>query len=305
SALEKIRNKASQIPLIFGISSPKIASYVLEGYKNGRPILYGATEENFSDIAEIAKRYNVPVGVIAKGVEKVFFITETLRTKGVEDLVIDTQPQTAIELLRDNTIIRRAALKGVKALGYPIITFANRDDEFYETVMASVGILKYSSIVVLSSILKWKNLILFTLRQNIYSDPQIPMQVRQDIYKVGNPDGNSPLIITTNFALTYFLVKSEIENSKVPTWLAIMDCDGLSVLTAWAAGKFSASRIAQFIKESEVEKKLNNRELIIPGYVAMLKAAIEDKLPGWKVIVGPKEASGIPTFLRNYIRSKH
>ncbi len=130
------------------------------------------------------------------------------------------------------------------------------------------------------------------------------MQVKQDIYKIGEPDGSSPIIVTTNFALTYFLVKGEIENSKVPTWLAIMDCDGLSVLTAWAAGKFSANKIAQFIKDSGIEEKINHRELIIPGYVAMLKGAIEDKLPGWKVIIGTKEASGIPAFLKNYVRDR-
>lgn len=218
-------------------------------------------------------------------------------SSGFDKLLIDTQPESAIELLTDNTIIRRASLKKrVRALGFPIVTVLKEDDPFYETVLASVAILKYSSVVVLNEIPRWKNLILFTLRQNIYSDPQVPMQVKQDIYKVGEPDESSPIIVTTNFALTYFLVKGEIENSKVPAWLAIMDCDGLSVLTAWAAGKFSASKIAQFIKESGIEERLNHRELIIPGYVAMLKGAIEDKLPDWKVIVGTKEASGIPAF---------
>lgn len=179
-----------------------------------------------------------------------------------------------------------------------------RDSEFYETVTASLAILKYSSIIVLNSTPKWKNLILFTLKQNIYSDPQVPMQVKQDIYRVGEADDMSPIIITTNFALTYFLVKGEIENSKIPTWLGIMDCDGLSVLTAWAAGKFSAGKIAQFIKESGMEEKLTHKELIIPGYVAMLKGAIEDKLPQWRVVIGPKEASALPAFLRNYMRNR-
>lgn len=325
-ALDKINAKAPHLPLIFGITDPEIASSVLENFKRGRPILYAATEDNFSEMAEVAKKYNVPLAVSARGIEKILALTEALKAKGVEDLIIDTKPESAGELLRDNTIIRRAALKkGVRALGYPIITFASlpsraeeiakpqalamtlqgtSSENFYETLIASVGILKYSSIVVLSSIPKWKNLVLFTLKQNIYSDPQVPMQVKEDIYRVGEPDAQSPLIITTNFALTYFLVKGEIENSKIPAWLAIMDCDGLSVLTAWAAGKFSASKIAQFIKERGIEEKLNHRELIIPGYVAMLKGAIEDKLPGWKVVVGTKEASGIPAFLRNYVRSK-
>lgn len=304
-SLEKINSKSNQIPFIFGIKNPDVAEEVLKNVKNQRPILFGANETNISEVSDIAKKFDVPLVVSAKGIQKIIPLIEIARSKGVEDLIIDTIPQTAGEILTDNTIIRRTALKKVlKSLGYPIITFADRDNDFYETVIASLAILKYSSIVVLSSIPKWKNLTLFTLKQNIYSDPQVPMQVKQDIYKIGEPDGNSPVIVTTNFALTFFLVKGEIENSKVPTWLAIMDCDGLSVLTAWAAGKFSASRVAQFIKESRIEEKLNHRELIIPGYVAMLKGAIEEKLSGWKVIVGTKEASGIPAFLRNYMRNR-
>ncbi|MDI6865883.1 acetyl-CoA decarbonylase/synthase complex subunit gamma [Thermodesulfovibrio yellowstonii] len=303
--LDKIINKAFDLPLILGISKPEVATKALEKLKGSRPILSGATSENINEMSEIAQKYNVPLVITDKGIEKVIKLVEIAHSAGVQDLVIDTQPKSAKELLMDNTLIRRAALKkGIRLLGYPIITFANRDDNFYETVIASLAILKYSSIVVLSNIPKWKNFILFTLKQNIYSDPQVPMQVKQDIYKVGEPNENSPIIVTTNFALTYFLVKGEIENSKIPAWLAIMDCDGLSVLTAWAAGKFSASKIAQFIKESGIEEKLNHKELIIPGYVAMLKGAVEDKLPGWKVIVGTKEASGIPAFLRNYARSK-
>ncbi|GAB6184209.1 acetyl-CoA decarbonylase/synthase complex subunit gamma [Thermodesulfovibrio hydrogeniphilus] len=303
-ALKKITEKA-EIPLILGTDFPEISDKALDFLKNQRPILSYATEDNFAQMAEVAKKYNVPLGVSAKGIENVISLVEKVKEKGVEDIIIDTQPSTAGALLRDNTIIRRVALKkGFRTLGYPIITFLNADDDFYETVLASLSILKYSSIVVLSGISSWKNLILFTLKQNIYSDPQVPMQVKQDIYKIGEPDENSPLIVTTNFALTYFLVKGEIENSKVPAWLAIMDCDGLSVLTAWAAGKFSASKIAQFIKESGIEDKINHRELIIPGYVAMLKGAIEDKLKDWKVIVGTKEASAIPAFLKNYVREK-
>lgn len=305
NALNIINSKAKNISLILGITNPENAKSIMLDIKNHRPILYGATEGNVLEMAEVAKCFNLPLVITAKGIEKVITLVEIARSRGVEDLLIDSQPQNVGELLRDNTIIRRSTLKkGLRVLGYPIITFAKRGDDFYETVIASAAILKYSSIVVLSSIPKWKNFVLFTLRQNIYSDPQVPMQVKQDIYKIGEPDGNSPIIVTTNFALTYFLVKGEIENSKVPAWLAIMDCDGLSVLTAWAAGKFSASKIAQFIKESGIEEKLNHRELIIPGYVAMLKGVIEDKLPGWKVIIGTKEASGIPAFLRNYVRNK-
>ena len=164
--------------------------------------------------------------------------------------------------------------------------------------MASLAIAKYSSIVVMSSIEKWKNLALFTLRQNIYTDPQVPMQVEQKIYNVGEPTPDSPLMITTNFSLTYFIVSGEVENSKVASRLAVMDCEGLSVLTAWAAGKFTASKIAQFIQESGIENEIKHKELIIPGYVAILSGAIEEKLPGWKITVGPREANGLPAFLK-------
>ncbi len=140
--------------------------------------------------------------------------------------------------------------------------------------------MKYASIIILSNVEKWKMLALLSLRQNIYTDPQVPMQVAQNVYKVGDAKDNSPLMITTNFSLSYFIVRGEVENSKVPSWLAVMDNEGLSVLTAWAAGKFTASKIAQFITDSGVEKNIKHKELIIPGYVAVLSGALEEKLPG-------------------------
>jgi len=173
-----------------------------------------------------------------------------------------------------------------------------RDDSLVEALLAAVGIAKYSSIIVVNSVEKWKNLALFTMRQNIYTDPQVPMQVEQKIYNIGEPKPESPLMITTNFSLTYFIVSGEIENSKVASRLAVMDSEGLSVLTAWAAGKFTASKIAQFITESGIEKEMSHKELIIPGYVAILSGSIEDKLPGWKITVGPREANALPAFLK-------
>jgi len=218
---------------------------------------------------------------------------------GVEDIIIDSGAKSARQIIEHNTLIRRSALKkNFKPLGYPVINLCQREDQLLEALIGALGVMKYSSIVVLSSAEKWKNLVLFTLRQNIYTDPQVPMQVEQKIYRIGEPRPESPLLITTNFSLTYFIVSGEIENSKVPSRLAVMDCEGLSVLTAWAAGKFTAAKIAQFIKESGIENEISHRELIIPGYVAILSGAIEEKLPGWKVTVGPREANGIPAFLR-------
>lgn len=300
SVIRMIREKAPEIPLILNVSDPAIAEAGLKIVADQRPLLYGAKEDNAEAMANLAKSYKVPLGITAKGLESLSVLTEKIKGLGVEDIVIDSGARSAKEIIEDNTLIRRAAIKkNFKPLGYPVITFANREDQILETLIAALGITKYSSIVVLSSIEKWKSLALFTLRQNIYTDPQVPMQVEQKIYKIGEPTPESPLLITTNFSLTYFIVSGEIENSKVPSRLAVMDSEGLSVLTAWAAGKFTASKIAQFIQESGIEKEVSHRELIIPGYVAILSGAIEEKLPGWKVTVGPREANGLPAFLRS------
>lgn len=300
SVIRMIKEKAPGIPLILNVSDPAIAEAGLKIVSDQRPLLYGAKEDNAEAMANLAKNYKVPLGITAKGLESLSVLTEKIKGLGVEDIVIDSGARSAKEIIEDNTLIRRAAIKkNFKPLGYPVITFANREDQILETLIAALGITKYSSIVVLSSIEKWKSLALFTLRQNIYTDPQVPMQVEQKIYKIGEPTPESPLLITTNFSLTYFIVSGEIENSKVPSRLAVMDSEGLSVLTAWAAGKFTASKIAQFIQESGIEKEVSHRELIIPGYVAILSGAIEEKLPGWKVTVGPREANGLPAFLRS------
>lgn len=300
SVVKMIKEKAPEIPLILNASNPAVAESGLKIVADKRPLLYGANVENAEAMANLAKNYKVPLGVTAKGLESLSTLTEKIKGFGVEDLVIDSGARSAKEILQDNTFIRRAAIKkNFKPLGYPVITFANREDRMLETLIASLGVTKYSSIVVLSSVEKWKSLVLFTLRQNIYTDPQVPMQVEQKIYKIGEPTTESPLLITTNFSLTYFIVSGEIENSKVPSRLAVMDCEGLSVLTAWAAGKFTASKIAQFIQESGVENEISHRELIIPGYVAILSGAIEEKLQGWKITVGPREANGLPAFLRS------
>jgi acetyl-CoA decarbonylase/synthase complex subunit gamma len=293
---------APEIPVILCTEIPESAEVSIKIYKDNKPILYGADRNNYTYMTEIAKKYNVILGVksVSQSLEELTDLTEKIKSLGVQDLIIDSGARRASQILEHNTLIRRAAIKkNFKPLGYPIITFAQRDDSLLETLIAAIGVAKYSSIVVLSNIEKWKNLALFTLRQNIYTDPQVPMQVEQKIYKIGEPTPESPLMITTNFSLTYFIVSGEIENSKVPSYLAVMDCEGLSVLTAWAAGKFTASKIAQFIKESGIENSINHRELIIPGYVAILSGALEDKLDGWKITVGPREANGIPAFLRS------
>jgi acetyl-CoA decarbonylase/synthase complex subunit gamma len=177
-------------------------------------------------------------------------------------------------------------------------------DKMMQLAMASLFIEKYASIIVLSDIDYSIALPMFALRQNIYTDPQRPMRIEQGVYKVGPADETSPLLVTVDFALTYFIVSGEVERSKVPSWILIPDAGGYSVLTAWASGKFNGKSIAKAVKDFEVENRLKTRELIIPGKVAVLKSDIEDALPGWKVIVGTEEAAALPRFLKDYRQSK-
>ncbi|MDA8170928.1 MAG: acetyl-CoA decarbonylase/synthase complex subunit gamma [Nitrospiraceae bacterium] len=291
--------KAPEMPVIISTQNPEAAEAALSQFAGKKAVLYGANAGNLQAMAEKAKAAKAALGIAAKNIDELCELTEKAKTLGIEDMVLDPGARSAGEILRDNTYIRRAALKkNFKPLGYPVITFANRQDTMLEALVAGLAVEKYASIVVVGSAEKWKNLALFSLRQNIYTDPQVPMQVQQNIYKIGEPGPKAPFLITTNFSLTYFIVSGEIENSKVPCRLAVMDSEGLSVLTAWAAGKFTASKIAQFITESGVEGELDQRELIIPGYVAILSGSIEDKLAGWKITVGPREANGIPAFLK-------
>ena len=300
AAVKTVAAKAPAVPLIISTANPAAAEAAVKIVADKRPILFGADESNADAMANVAKANKAILGVSAKGLDALSALTEKIKGLGVEDMVIDGGARSAKEILRDNTLVRRSAIKkNFKPLGYPVITFAQRDDSMLEALVASLGIAKYASIVVVNSIEKWKNLALFTLRQNIYTDPQVPMQVEQKIYKLGEPTPDSPLMITTNFSLTYFIVSGEAENSKVPCRLAVMDSEGLSVLTAWAAGKFTASKIAAFIQESGIENEIKHRELIIPGYVAILSGSIEEKLPGWKVTVGPREANALPAFLKS------
>ena len=300
TAANIVAAEAPGVPVIINTENPQAAEAAIKLFADKRPMLYGANASNAEAMANIAKSSKAILGVVANGLNELCDLTEKVKGLGVEDMVIDSGARKAKEVIESNTLIRRAAVKkNFKPLGYPVINFMQREDSLHETLLAGLGVTKYASIIVLSSIEKWKNLVLFALRQNIYTDPQVPMQVEQKIYNIGEPKPESPFLITTNFSLTYFIVSGEIENSRVPCRLAVMDCEGLSVLTAWAAGKFTASKIAQFIADSGIEKDVATKELILPGYVAILSGAIEEKMPGWKVTVGPREANALPAYLKS------
>jgi acetyl-CoA decarbonylase/synthase, CODH/ACS complex subunit gamma len=302
AASKTVAAKAAGVPVIINTTNAQAAEAAVKVFVGGKPVIYGANAGNLDAMAAIAKNNGAILGIAAANIEELSVLTEKAKGMGVEDLVVDSGARAAKDIIGNNTLIRRAAIKkSFKPLGYPIINFAQRECNMTEALVAGVCVAKYASIVVLSSVEKWKNLALFTLRQNIYTDPQVPMQVEQKIYNIGEPKPDSPILITTNFSLTYFIVSGEIESCRIPCRLAVIDAEGLSVLTAWAAGKFSAGKIAAFITESGLDKEISKKELVIPGYVAILSGAIEDKLPDWKITVGPREANAIPTFLKSRV----
>ncbi len=274
----------------------------LSACEGKKPLVYGATSENLDELLPLVKGKAALV-LSAGNLDDLAVMSEKAVGAGVEDLILDPAPANAREALERLTLIRRLAVKkNFKPFGFPIFMSAVNDDPQLENALATIGTMKYASVILLGELRDWEMLGLLTGRLNIYTDPQKPMQVDQKVYEIGSVNGDSPFIVTTNFALTYFIVAGEIENSRVATRLAVQDVEGLSVLTAWAAGKFTASKIAEFIKESGVEGSLSRKEVILPGYVSVLSGALEDKLgDGWKVVVGPREANQLPQFLKSRV----
>ncbi len=274
----------------------------IEACKFKRPLIYAATADNVDAYGALAKENDLPLAVRADSVEGLIALTDKLRDMGLKQLVIDSGSREIKQALQDQINIRRAALKGGnRSLGYPTIAFPCEmaDNLDMEGLIASMFVAKYGAIVVMSD---FASEILFPLlleRLNIYTDPQRPMTVTEGIYPINNPDENAPVMVTTNFALTYFIVSGEIEGSKMPAWLLVKDTEGLSVLTAWAAGKFAGDEVGMFVKKCGIEDKVKNKELIIPGYAASIVGEVEEELSGWTITVGPREAPHIPAFLKS------
>jgi acetyl-CoA decarbonylase/synthase complex subunit gamma len=267
-----------------------------------RPLIYAATAANADAYGALAKENNLPLAIKADSVEALIPLTKKFTEMGLKDLVIDPGSREIKAALEDQIGIRRSALKDAnRAVGFPTITFpcemaSNLD---MEALIAGMLVAKYGGIVILSDFTGESIFPLLLERLNIYTDPQRPMTVTEGIYEIGNPDENSPVFVTTNFALTYFIVSGEIEGSKVPSWLLIKDSEGLSVLTAWAAGKFAGDDVGAFIKKSGIADKVKHREVIIPGYAAAIAGDLEEELSGWTVTIGPREAAHIPGFIKS------
>ena len=266
-------------------------------------ILDGATPDNWEAMNEVATAAGVTLGVWAENISDLYDTVKKLEGKGNKNLVLDVTGNTAKETLANAVLVRRTAIKdGDRTFGYPsIVNVAKlaKGDAHLQTAYASMFTEKYASIIVMEDMSMAQALPLYGLRQNIFTDPQKPMKVEAKIYPLNGADENSPCALTVDFALTYFLVSGELERSNQPVNLIITDASGMSVLTAWAAGKFSSSTVKKTFEQLDIENKIKNRTLIIPGKVAVMKGEIQEKLPGWNVVVGPAEAVQLPKYMKD------
>ena len=291
----------SDANIILMSDKPDVLAAGLKACADKKPLLYAATKDNADAVAALAKESGCAVAARADNLDDLAALTTKLAAAGLKNIVIDSGSRTIRQAFQDQVVIRSAALnKKFRALGYPTIVFPAEmtDNPLKEAMIAAMFVAKYAGIIVLSD---FKGESLFPLlveRLNIYTDPQRPLATTQGIYEINNPTENSPLMVTSNFSLTYFIVSGEIENSKVPSYLYVKDTEGLSVMTSWAAGKFSADIIGPAIKKSGVEAKIKHRKLIIPGYIAAESGGLEEELPGWEIMVGPRDASHLTPYLK-------
>ena len=266
------------------------------------PLVHGVTKENVAELGPFSVRAKLPVCVCGRTIDDVFELAQKLSDMGQRDIVLDVPAENPAALIQQNTVMRKAALlSSVKQMGYPMINFITGRPSVEGVIAdASSLICKYASVLVIDKMEKEALLPLLMLRQNIYTDPQKPIQVDPGIYKVGEATPDSPFVVTTNFSLTYFIVSGELENAGVPVNLVIVDCEGMSVLTAWAARKFNGEKIGAFFKSKDVDKQYTARKVIIPGYVASISGELEEAMPGWEVCVGPQEASDIAPYMKRF-----
>lgn len=298
AAIDAVRQNSKK-PIILLVTDENLAKAGIEATQGTRPLLYAADAGNWENMATIAKEAGVPLALKADSLEDATAISGNLKTAGLEDLVLDLGMRSYLDSLDAFTKVRRLAIKqNFRALGFPLISFPGEGEGVDESLMVAQHIAKYGGFIVLDSFDPGSLYPLLVLRQNIYTDPQKPIQVQPGIYEINNPDADSPLMVTTNFSITYFSVANEVEGSGNKGWLLVADAEGMSVLTAWAAGKFDAERIAKDVKAFNVEDKINHRKLILPGQVSVLSGELEEELPGWEIMVGPREAVDIGSYLK-------
>ncbi|MEZ4641216.1 MAG: acetyl-CoA decarbonylase/synthase complex subunit gamma [Chloroflexota bacterium] len=292
----------SHLPLIL-VGEVDTLQAGLDKLNDGKLLLAHATAANWESMAALAKTHKAALAVQAATIDEMVDLAVKIKGAGVDDIVLSPAQRSLHGTLTANTTARRMALKKTfRDLGYPILSFpGDVGDPDMEIMLAAQAIGKYSSFVVLDHFSPENVYPLLVLRENIYTDPQKPIQVQPGLYEINDPGPAAPLLVTTNFSITYFSVANEVESAGLPAWLLVCDAEGMSVLTAWAAGKFDAERIAKDVKRFNVPDKINEKRLVLPGHVAVLSGELEEELPDWQVRVGPREAVDLPAFLKQAI----
>jgi len=290
-------------PLVLRSPDAEALALAAASVKGSRSVLCAPSPQAAAQLWPVAKENDHALALTAPDLNQLIALTAEIKARGFNDLFLQFSTSSLAEQFQTNSIARRAALKdGFKPLGFPTLRFVDTGNLLDDTIEATNEITKYGGICVLPGFDAAQMASLMTLRLNIFTDPQKPIQVEPKVYAIGEPKPDSPIFVTTNFSLTYFIVSGEIENCGISAWLVVPECEGMSVLTAWAAGKFSGASIAKFVSESGFEKQVTRRELVIPGYVAQISGELEENLPGWKVLVGPQEAGDLESFVKNRLR---
>lgn len=301
-ALAKKADAEAGLPLILMSENADALKKAGAALKDKKPLLYAATAQNADAVIAVAKELGLPVAAKGKDIADLVALTEKMAAAGLKDIVIDSGARDAKTLLQNQVQVRRLAIKKTfRPVGYPTIAFPCEmtDDPFKEALYAAICIPKYAGIIVLADLRPEFLFPLLVERMNIYTDPQRPMATEPGVYELNDPDNNAPLLVTSNFSLTYFIVSGEVETSRMPARLMVIDTEGLSVLTGWAAGKFAADIIGPAILKSGVADKMAKKRLVIPGAVASISGELEEELPGWQVIIGPREAAHLSAFLKD------
>lgn len=298
AARVKALSGKSRVPFVLMTEDAAVMAAAAAVIKDAKPLLYKATENNADAMIKVAADTKCPLAVAAGSLEKMADLTTSARAKGVEDIVLSFDGRDTASTIQQMTIARRAALKkGFRALGYPAMVDVSVDDTMKETVLAGTFAAKYAAIIIVNGIDGAELLPVLTTIQNIYTDPQVPNTVEAKLYEVGNVNDQSPVMFTTNFSLTYFCVEGEVERSKIPAYICVVDTEGLGVLNAFAGDKLSPEKVVKALGDQKVAGKVKHRRLIIPGLLPAFRAPLED-LSEWKeVLIGPESASGIPMFL--------
>jgi acetyl-CoA decarbonylase/synthase complex subunit gamma len=286
------------LPMVLVAEKAAHIAAALPACAGKKPLIHAARPDNWEEFAKVAKENGCSLAVKAPDLEALAELTGKVKAAGVEDLVLDLTADRLSTTLQTLTVARRLALKkGARDLGYPSIVFAAGGDIFEEVAQAATYVAKYAGIVMTSLTKAEQVLPLLTVRQNVFTDPRKPIQVEPSVYEVGAANPKSPVLITTNFSLTYYTVEGEVEASRVPAYIGVIDTEGTSVLTAFASDKLTAEGVAKLLKSDALKDKVSHKKVIIPGYIAAMSGALQDE-SGWEVIVGPREASGIPKFLK-------